>query len=370
MTLRKAAVTCAVLCAVSISGSELFTNAGLEIPGTIHVKAEEISSNGLIYETNGSGGIVITGVTSSVDYSNVVIPETINGKKVVEIGSNAFKETDIEKLTVGSNVTKIGSHAFYNCYKLKEADMGKNVTTIGDYAFASSTFSSSHATIEKLILPDKIENIGNYFVSNTIIKNVTIRSGCNRISRDILDNTGLQTINVESGNKIFSSDKGVLYETKYSSKGKVTDKVLVRCPKVQTFTTYSVPEDVTVIGESAFSNCKNLSRLVLPRKLKSLKKNALNVNIDTLVIPDKIKKIASQNGMYSHNISSLEVPSTVSYISSLWYDNLGVCFDLKSINVDANNKYFSSSDGVLYNKKTNKAYKNPLLRKILFIYRS
>ena len=43
----------------------------------------------------------------------------------------------LRDITVGSNVTHIGSFAFYQCVRLTHATIPSSVTTLGNYLFAS-----------------------------------------------------------------------------------------------------------------------------------------------------------------------------------------------------------------------------------------
>ena len=75
--------------------------------------------------------------------TSATIPATVkyNGVtyKVVQISDNAFKGcTKLTKVTIGSNVTKIGKKAFYQCKKLKTINMKKaaKITSFGKNAFS------------------------------------------------------------------------------------------------------------------------------------------------------------------------------------------------------------------------------------------
>ena len=69
--------------------------------------------------------------------SEYTIPSVMNGKKVTEIGQNAFSYcTQLTRVTIPDSVTKIGYDAFYECRSLKSITIPKNVNSIDDRAFA------------------------------------------------------------------------------------------------------------------------------------------------------------------------------------------------------------------------------------------
>jgi hypothetical protein len=68
------------------------------------------------YTTN-NGGITITGYNG--DGSVMVIPDTITGLPVTEIGDNAFRfNTTLTCITFPNSVTNIGAGAFNYCTEL------------------------------------------------------------------------------------------------------------------------------------------------------------------------------------------------------------------------------------------------------------
>lgn len=75
-------------------------------------------NNELIYTLNSTKtGYIITSANSYND-KNLTIPAMHNNLPVVEIGDNAFKNKDIESVSIPSTITKIGNSAFANCSKL------------------------------------------------------------------------------------------------------------------------------------------------------------------------------------------------------------------------------------------------------------
>lgn len=67
----------------------------------------------------------------------LTIPSEMNGKKVVEIGAEAFKNISaISSVTVPATITKIGEQAFVDCDNLKSVTLPASLTVLGSYAFA------------------------------------------------------------------------------------------------------------------------------------------------------------------------------------------------------------------------------------------
>ena len=94
-------------------------------------------SIGLAYSNNPDGTTcVVSGIGSCTD-AEIIIPDEINGRKVVGIASSAFKQnTDITKVVIGNNVKTIGDYAFSRCTSLKTVVIGKSVASIDFNAFA------------------------------------------------------------------------------------------------------------------------------------------------------------------------------------------------------------------------------------------
>ena len=67
---------------------------------------------------------------------NLVIPEKINGKKVVAIDNDVFFEcTGITSVSIPEGVTKIGGLAFRNCSNVRTVNLPGSLVYIGQYAF-------------------------------------------------------------------------------------------------------------------------------------------------------------------------------------------------------------------------------------------
>lgn len=90
---------------------------------------------------------------------SVTIPATVKIEgttfKVTSIESSAFKSSKVSSVTVGKNVTTIGSKAFYGSKKLKKVTLGAAVKTIGKNAF------SGCSKLAKIIIKSKaLKSVG------------------------------------------------------------------------------------------------------------------------------------------------------------------------------------------------------------------
>lgn len=111
-------VTAGVTVAVVVSGNQ---------------EGENTSYNSFSYSVNDNNGITITGYTG--EEKDVVVPESIDGMTVTEIGTKAFYESDITSISIGEGVTAIDKWAFYGSKNLASVTIPDTVTSIEYYAF-------------------------------------------------------------------------------------------------------------------------------------------------------------------------------------------------------------------------------------------
>lgn len=112
-------------------------------------------SEGLEFKENEDGTLTLKGIGTCTD-NNLVIPESADGRSVVEIGSLAFnKNRDITDVVIPDSVKKIGYSAFSYCDKLDTVSIGSGVSSIGKYAFSGCDISS-------VTVPDGVRIIDAY----------------------------------------------------------------------------------------------------------------------------------------------------------------------------------------------------------------
>ena len=113
---------------------------------------EETPADDFEYGEGPNDSIVIDGYIG--DDPIVVIPNEIDGKKVVDFRKAFTNNKDIIAIKIGDNVEDIIENAFTNCDNLKYIVFGKNVKVINDGLLGGSK-------IEQIEFNDGLEKLGS-----------------------------------------------------------------------------------------------------------------------------------------------------------------------------------------------------------------
>ena len=109
--------------------------------------------------------------------------------------------------------------------------------------------------------------------------------------------------------------------------------------------TYSV----TSIGSSVFESCSELTSVTIPNTVKSIGSRAFYdcEKLASITIPEQVTTIGTSAFYACDELTSITIPKSVSKIETWAFDE---CDKLTEINVDSSNMYYSSENGVLFNK--------------------
>lgn len=196
-------------------------------------------------------------VSVSCNATEIVIPETIK-----KIADNAFADcVNLTKVTLpAGTVTEIGSGAFKGCTKLKSIDLPYSVTKIGSGAF---------------------NGCNN-------LEAITVKNPSCSISASENTIPGCATLYGFTGSTTIS------YGKTYAKSCKAISKIDTDFFKDETtMTSFTVPADVTEIGENAFKNIKSLASVSLG-SVKSIGNNAFqNTGLISVIIPSSVVSIGN-----------------------------------------------------------------------------
>ena len=113
---------------------------------------EETPAEDFKYRDKSNGEAVIKEYTG--DDPIVVIPNEIDGKKVVDFGKAFTNNKDIVAIKIGDNIEEVAEGALTNCDNLKYIVFGKNVKVINDGLLGGSK-------IEQIEFNDGLEKLGS-----------------------------------------------------------------------------------------------------------------------------------------------------------------------------------------------------------------
>lgn len=252
-----------------------------------------------IWYTSTDGNVVTPYRTDAGYYggSAIVSNEYSNGKGVIrfdnnvtKIGANAFRKcSTLASIYFPGTLTRIEESAFSECSSMSMPDLPASLTSIGSGAFWGCD------GIVDVYIPDSVNEFG-----------YGIFEAC-------------QNLRSFSG-KWASADGrcldigGILNSFAYADLADAE---------------YSLPADVTIIGDSAFRNCWYTGRIVLGPLVSQIGSSAFAYSrISSIVMNDNVESVGSYAFRGTH-ISELEFPATLSYIG---YDALSSSYDKVTIN--------------------------------------
>ncbi len=108
-------------------------------------------------------------------------------------------------------------------------------------------------------------------------------------------------------------------------------------------------KSVTRIGNLAFKNCTKITSIAMPDSVVYIGRSAFYncTSLKSITIPDGVKEIGYAAFSECAGLVSVKIPDNVTKIGESAFIN---CANLTKIDVTAGNKYYSSANGVLFNK--------------------
>ena len=287
--------------------------------------------------------------------SEVIIPSTIDGYTVTEIGHGAFVNcTTLESVTIPDSVEYIGDVAFAST-NIKSLVIPERVTYIGDYAF-----EYCH-NLESVTIPEGVEYIGDYAFGDAGFLEVTIPASVKYIGECAFgfiadfDYSFLETKEgftiygyTNSDADVYARENGLAfvslgevspfeYElddvfaniTEY--RGTETDVIIPSAIDGYTVTgiylgafedntsleSVVIPDTVTYIGDNAFMDCTSLASLTNSDTIIYIGESAFEncTSLESVTIPDSARYIG-ENAFANTGLSSVTIPENVMYIGN------------------------------------------------------
>lgn len=207
---------------------------------------------------------------------------------------------------VPSTVRELGYSAFSGQKDMTSITLPEGLTSIGRSAFGDCYI------LEQLVIPSTVKSIdADAFHGCSALNKINIPQGIKSLADGVLSYSGIKTLDIPS------------------SVNYIGEKAFRNCESLQSI---KLPEGLTLLNDELFDGCKQLSDIQIPSTVTTIKGAAFNdcKALKTITLPA--------------SLSTFE--------NSSWSDNsiFSGCSALKSIMVEAGNKYFESDGTALYNK--------------------
>ena len=319
------------------------------------VERETFTSGDYEYALLDDGTVEITGYNGKAE--KLTIPNMLNGKKVTSIDDRAFYRCDsLISIIIPDSVAKISANPFAYCSTLKsifvssehpyffaidgvlfrKADSclisypkGREYTTYnipqGITAIESSAFYDCKF-LTRVTIPDSVTSIGDCaFYLCSSLTSVSIPDSVEQIGTNPFAACfELKTISVSPEHPYFATIDGVLFRK--------ADKALISYPASISSSTYTIPQGITAIGDSAFFYCDSLTSVSIPDSVTSIGDSAFFwcSSLTSVSIPDSVTAIGDSAFSYCDSLTSVSIPDSVTSIGDeVFYS----CSSLTSVNI-------------------------------------
>jgi hypothetical protein len=325
--------------------------------------------------TLSNGQITITKYTGGGGV--VIIPSAIDGLPVRIIGSAAFfGRSDIKSVAIPNSVYLIGSDSFSNCSGITNITLGSGVLYINSYAFATCR------SLQNVTIPNGLINIDdNAFNSCSSLTNVTMGTGvksiksgafyqCISLTQIVIPGsvtnigvsaffgcTNLNSITVDALNFFYNSNDGVLFN--------INQTTLIQFPGGRSGS-YSIPDSVNTIATNAFSYCTRLTNVTIGNGVTNIARAAFSEcsALASITLPDSVVRVGIDAFARCSSLNNIIIGKGVAGIDSSAFFP---CTNLNTITVDMLNLFYSSVDGVLFDKNQTQLIQYPATRPGLYI---
>ncbi len=279
---------------------------------------------------------------------SIALPDSITS-----VGQSVFKDcTNLSSATVGDSLNYIGTEMFKGCQKLSTIEFGNSISSIRNEAFYGCS------SLKSISIPDSVTSIGREAFNGCKGLSTIVYAPINNFSIGVetFNNMG-PLIEVYTNEKLIESrflDKyvpnntTVLYESASFNVGEFTYKITNHAAKMAEVLGFSGEQSkkLTIPSSIAYKN--------VSYKVSSIGANAFEKTaVESVTIPDSVTRIgksafsectkltnvemsnsATYIGSYAFNncsaLSAIDLPDTVTYIGPYAFYN---CASLSTINI-------------------------------------
>lgn len=276
------------------------------IKGSMSVSEEAVMADA-------DGGTVSVNIDTDLQY-NVVIPQNVNWVHFNKISTRSAMRQETATFNIDENVSSVPRIAVIELKNNNNLTIGSvtirqnaNIQQANEIWYTSTTGS--------VVTPYNENAFGANIVSNIYGKNkgiITFDSDVKRIGyQAFCQKDELKSISIPNNASII--DESAFYICR-------------------NLIGVDIPNSVITIGYSSFCNCHNLANIVIPNSVTTIGPSAfINcINLASIDIPNSVTTIDSWAFYGCEKLASIVIPNSVTTISSLVF---GKCVNLGSIDI-------------------------------------
>ncbi len=281
---------------------------------------------------------------SNSAFANCYMLNSVKIRKPLAIGSYAFSMCqNLEKVEIedASEITRISVSTFADCIKLKEFAVPQNVTEIGDMAFANC------GALTTVSLPDSLKKIGSQAFANCYsLQKVVIPKNVKAIGSSVFENCSM--INEFE----YTTDIGNFYQwfgTYNYDVPASLEKVTYNGEIVSPSMFYEIPNvkkvslpNAVYIDNMAFFACRDLQSVQLATGLLSIGSSAFELcsNLEEITLPQSVAEIGERAFSDCNQLTSVNIPNSITRIED---STFSCCYNLAKVTLPSNLKEIGNS---------------------------
>ncbi len=280
----------------------IYVNAGNPYITSIEGVLYSADKNTLIaYPTTHGAFYTVDENTTVIDtcafaYSNI---HTIQLPEIIYIKESAFAYSSIAEIDIPDSVIEIAKEAFSSCRLLQNVKLSKSINKIDEGIFENCE------SLKTIYIPYNIRTIEN----------------------NAFASSGLRSIQFADESKLEQIGKNAFKSTRVEE--------------------LYFPRSLEMIGDSAFSYCRNLNYISFEdgSSIVSIGNWAFeNSGLTSINMPEGLMSIGEQ-AFYATSVSEVTIPASVKILGG---GAFAACDSLITARVSEGNEYFHDIDGVVY----------------------
>jgi len=351
-------------------------------------------SNDVVVIPATTNGYPITSIGDNAFFSDFGLTNVTISPGITSIGLSAFWNcVNLASVAIPNSVTNIGTNAFNSCFSLTNVIIPAGVTSIGNYAFvyctnlaainvdsANAVYSSTDGVLfnkeQTILMQFPSGKSGSYSIPSSVTNLADEAFGLSAYSQYPfpynvcagLTNLIVPGSIVDLSVGAFSHCTGLMRVTLLNGVTSIGTNAFSWCVNLANITlpnsitsigdtafyyngliNVTIPKSVTNFGVGVFAVCTNLTTVSIQDGVSRIEEGEFNFcyALTNISIPDSITSIGDRAFWFCSSLPRANIPGNVTNIGQYGFSG---CTSLMSIEVSTDNLFYSSIDGVLFNR--------------------